>query len=98
MWVFCYHITMSRISIDVSTEDHQKLKALAALQGKSIKDYVLERALGSPEQDEIKALAELESFLDDRIRQTEQKGISSQSVEDVFQSVCREKGLSPSNA
>lgn len=89
---------MSRISIDVSTEDHQKLKALAALQGKSIKDYVLERALGSPQQDEIQALAELESFLDDRIRRTEQQGISSQSVEDVFQSVCAEKGLSPSNA
>lgn len=98
MWVFCYDITMSRISIDVSTKDHQKLKALAALQGKSIKDYVLERALGSPQQDEIQALAELESFLDDRIRQTEQKGICSQSVEDVFQSVCAEKGLSPSNA
>ena len=65
---------MSRISIDVSTEDHQKLKALAALQGKSIKDYVLERVLGSPEQDEIQALAELESFLDDRIRRTEQNG------------------------
>lgn len=46
-------------------------KSLAALQGKSIKDYVLERALGSPEKDEIRALSELESFLDDRIRQAE---------------------------
>ncbi len=98
MWVFCYNITMSRISIDVSTEDHQKLKALAALQGKSIKDYVLERALGSPEQDEILALAKLESFLDDRIRQVGHTGASSRSVEDVFQSVCAEKGITPSNA
>jgi hypothetical protein len=89
---------MSRISIDVSTEDHQKLKALAALQGKSIKDYVLERALGAPEQDEIQALSELESFLDKRIHRAEQKGVSSQSIEDVFQSVCDEKGLAPSNA
>jgi uncharacterized protein (DUF1778 family) len=32
---------MSRISIDVTPEEHQKLKAMAALKGKSIKDYVL---------------------------------------------------------
>ena len=74
---------MSRISIDVSGEDHQKLKALAALHGKSIKDYVLERALGSPEQDEIQALSELESFLDDRIRQAERAAQSrGRSVQD----------------
>ena len=89
---------MSRISIDVSAEDHQKLKALAALQGKSIKDYVLERALGSPEQCEMQALYELESFLNERIHRAEQKGVSAQSIDDVFQSVCDEKGLAPSNA
>ncbi|XOV72162.1 MAG: antitoxin [Verrucomicrobiota bacterium] len=89
---------MSRISIDVSLEDHQKLKALAALQGKSIKNYVLERALGSPAHGEIQALAELESFLDDRIQLAEQKGHNNQSVEDVFQSACAEKGINPSNA
>jgi uncharacterized protein (DUF1778 family) len=36
---------MSRISIDVSPEDHQRLKAFAALRGQTIKDYILERAL-----------------------------------------------------
>ena len=36
---------MSRISIDVSTEEHRKLKAFAALQGKSMKDYLLEGKL-----------------------------------------------------
>ncbi len=98
MWVIWYIFLMGRISIDVSTEDHQKLKALAALQGKSIKDYVLERALGSPEQGEIQALSELVSFLDERIHRAEQKRGSSQSIEEVFQSVCDEKGLAPSNA
>ncbi len=38
--------SMSRISIDVSDQGHRKLKALAALRGQSIKDFVLERALG----------------------------------------------------
>ena len=34
---------MNRISIDVTAEQHKKLKALAALQGKTIKQFVLER-------------------------------------------------------
>lgn len=36
---------MGRISIDVTDDEHKKLKAMAALRGKSIKDYVLERTL-----------------------------------------------------
>ena len=49
---------MSRISIDVSDQEHKKLKALAALRGQSIKDFVLERALGGDEA-ETAALKEL---------------------------------------
>lgn len=56
---------MSRISIDVTQEEHQKLKAVAALKGMSIKDYVLERTLG--ENGDDGALKELESLLDKRI-------------------------------
>jgi len=60
---------MSRISIDVTSEEHQKLKALAALQGKSIKDYVIERTLGvDGDASQEAALNELESLLDERIR------------------------------
>jgi uncharacterized protein (DUF1778 family) len=32
---------MSRLSIDLTPEQHQKIKAVAAMQGKSIKEYVL---------------------------------------------------------
>jgi uncharacterized protein (DUF1778 family) len=38
---------MRRLSIEITLEQHQKLKAIAALRGKSIKDYVLERVLPS---------------------------------------------------
>ena len=38
---------MSRISIDVTEQEHRQLKALAALQGKSVKDFVLAQTLGS---------------------------------------------------
>ncbi|CAN7644661.1 hypothetical protein LJR104_004925 [Neorhizobium sp. LjRoot104] len=34
---------MSRLTIDMTDQQHQSLKALAALQGKSIKQYALER-------------------------------------------------------
>ena len=49
-----------RLSIEISPEEHQRLKAAAALKGQSIKDYVLERTL--PNADEQAALRELESF------------------------------------
>ncbi len=37
---------MPRLSIDITAEEHQKLKAIAALKGQSIKEYVLNRTLG----------------------------------------------------
>ena len=37
---------MPRLSIDITAEEHQKLKAIAALKGQSIKEYVLHRTLG----------------------------------------------------
>jgi len=34
---------MSRLTIDMTDQQHQSLKALAALQGKTIRQYALER-------------------------------------------------------
>ena len=36
---------MPRLSIDLDQREHQQLKAMAALKGQTIKDYVLSRAL-----------------------------------------------------
>ncbi len=58
---------MSRISIDVSPEEHRKLKAVAALKGKTIKDYLLEGKIGLGQDDIEQALVELEALLDNRI-------------------------------
>ena len=38
---------MSRLSIEISSEQHKKIKALAALQGKSIKDLILEKVINT---------------------------------------------------
>jgi len=34
--------TRNRLSIDIDPEEHQKLKVFAVLQGKTIREYVLE--------------------------------------------------------
>ena len=71
-----------RLSIEISPEQHQRLKASAALQGQSIKDYVLSRTLPGP--DEKSALQALESFLKPRVEAAEKGDFSSKSVDEVF--------------
>lgn len=64
---------MSRIVIDVSSEEHQKIKTLAALQGKSIKDYVLGKVF-SGSTDEENAMSSLKALLSQRIENAEKQG------------------------
>lgn len=81
---------MSRISIDVTEDQHKRLKALAALKGISLKDYLLGNALDSSGNDEKKALAELESFLDDRLRKARAGKVSRRKVREIFKQAYRE--------
>ena len=75
---------MSRIVLDVSGEEHQKIKTLAALQGKSIKDYVLEKVF-SDNDDENKAMTTLQHLLSERIKNAEQKGNTGKSFTQIAQ-------------
>ncbi len=84
---------MSRISIDVTPQEHQRLKAIAALQGKSIKELVLSSTLGSQRDPTVaRDLAELESALDGRIEEAQTNGTSTRTVEEVFQQAREEAG------
>ena len=74
-----------RLSIEVSPEQHQRLKASAALHGKSIKDYVLEKTL--PDLAEESALYELESYLKPRVEEACRGEFSEKSVDDIFDEV-----------
>jgi hypothetical protein len=78
-----------RLSIEISPEQHQRLKASAALKGQSIKDYVLDRTL--PDSDEQTALQELESFLKPRIEAAKNGDFSSKSIDDIFDGVEQEE-------
>ena len=82
---------MSRISIDVTVEEHKRLKAMAALQGQSIKEFVLSRTLTDYEDsDEAEALKELEAMLSARMERAETMGASTRTVDDIFQGVNKE--------
>ena len=85
---------MSRLSIEITPEQHQRLKALAALHGKSIKDYVLEQALPAlPELDSLseeEALAKLEDYLKPRIEAARQGKTSARPVRQIFEDVKRD--------
>ena len=78
-----------RLSIEITTNQHQRLKAAAALQGQSIKDYVLKRTL--PKVEERIALQRLEEFLKPRIEAANNGQLSSKSVDDIFNEVLEEK-------
>jgi uncharacterized protein (DUF1778 family) len=77
-----------RLSIEMTAEQHQRLKAAAALQGKSIKDYVLERAC--PDSSDV-ALRDLEAFLKPRIERARKGAFSVKSVAEIFDEVSKEQ-------
>ena len=73
-----YLEAMPRLSIDITPEEHQKLKAIAALRGQSIKEYVLKRTLGDApaldDMSEAEAVSALADFLRPRIEQARRGG------------------------
>jgi hypothetical protein len=80
---------MSRLSIELSEHQHQKIKALAALNGSSIKEYILEKTLpdGAVEttgMTEAQALSQLEAFLLPRIEAAERGELSTLTMPEIL--------------
>lgn len=73
---------MSRISIEVTTRQHARLKSLAAREGVSLKALVLMRTLGETSVDSD--LDELEGILNERIARSESSGARRRSVGAIF--------------
>ncbi|MBA4165450.1 MAG: antitoxin [Erythrobacter sp.] len=65
---------MSRLTIDITDQQHQSLKALAAIQGKTIKQYTIERLFPADAGDNA-AWLELKTLLGQRI----DAGLSAES-------------------
>ncbi|WP_418648298.1 antitoxin [Thauera butanivorans] len=79
---------MSRLTIEVTEQQHQALKAKAALEGKSIKQYTLERLFPSA-QGEDEALQALKALLAERIAEAERGELVEASIADVANDVLR---------
>ena len=74
---------MSRLTIDISEQQHQSLKALAALQGKTIKQYAIERLFpGNVDKDP--AWQELKGVLTARINDGLAGKVSGRSIGDIL--------------
>jgi len=74
---------MSRLTIDMTDQQHQSLKALAALQGKTIKQYAIERLFpGKLDGDE--AWEELKTLLRMRIDAALAGKVSARSINEIL--------------
>ncbi len=74
---------MSRLTIDITDQQHQSLKALAALQGKSIRQYAIERLF--PATDEDQAWRELKTLLSQRIAEGLAGGVSAKGIDAIVE-------------
>lgn len=75
---------MSRLTIDITDHQHQSLKALAALQGKTIRQYALERLFPSDANGD-QAWQELKSMLENRVSEGLAGKLSSKSVTEIME-------------
>lgn len=74
---------MSRLTIDMTDQQHQSLKALAALQGKTIKQYALER-LFPGDADADQAWQELKTLLGNRINNGLAGKVSTKGIGEIL--------------
>ena len=82
---------MSRLTIDVTEEQHQSLKVMAALQGKSIREYALER-LFPPASDEEQAFRDLKALLEQRIAESQKGDVVARSLTEIAEHALKSGG------
>ena len=82
---------MSRLTIDVTDQQHQALKAMAALAGKSIKQYTLER-LFPPATPQDGALEELKLLIAERVAEAQRGEIVQGRIRDIAEEVLLANG------
>jgi hypothetical protein len=82
---------MSRLTIDVTEQQHQSLKVMAALQGKSIREYALER-LFPPASDEEQAFRDLKALLEQRIAESQKGDVMARSLTEIAEHALKSGG------
>jgi hypothetical protein len=74
---------MSRLTIDMTEQQHKSLKALAALQGKTIKQYTIER-LFPDDATADQAWQELKALLSERINEGLAGNVSTKTIGEIL--------------
>ena len=75
---------MSRLTIDISDQQHSSLKAVAALQGKSIRQYAIERLFPDAANQDDEAWEEFKTLMLDRIDSGLAGAISTKTITEIF--------------
>lgn len=84
---------MSRLVIDVTGEQHKQIKALAALQGKTIKNLILDKLFDKQSSDEDEAWSELKILLNDRIKSAEDGQVSDKSMLEIARAKAKDLNI-----
>ncbi|MDR3418241.1 MAG: antitoxin [Nevskia sp.] len=80
---------MSRLSIELTEQQHQQIKAVAALQGQTIREYALARLLPMT-ADEEHAMGELKALLLPRIEEGLAGKVLDKSITAVAEEALRD--------
>ena len=75
---------MSRLTIDLTEQQHQNLKAAAVLEGKTIKQYAIERLFPGG-GDAHQAWQELKALLTSRIEEGLAGKVSAKTVSEIVE-------------
>jgi hypothetical protein len=82
---------MTRLTIEITEQQHQAIKAMAALNGQTIKEYTLKR-LFTESSEADNAMDEFKAFLQERITSAEHGVFSSMDMDAIMEDELQ-KGL-----
>ena len=74
---------MSRLTIDLTDEQHKHLKAVAALEGKTMRQFATERLFPAALSDEDQAWEEFKLFIGKRVDSAMASEPSKRSILDI---------------
>lgn len=81
---------MSRLTIDITEQQHQALKAMAALEGKTIKQFTLER-LFQKGYSEKNQFDELKTLLASRVAEAQTGNTVEGSITEIAEQTLQKK-------
>lgn len=75
---------MSRLTIEITPQEHQRIKAMAAIHGKTLKAFVMDKIFPpTGSSDEEDAWEELKSILSSRIEKAESGAVSNKTMRQI---------------